>query len=199
MQAVDIIKNEIKIIQTERTIHDRPELIGIIRKVDYSFWNIFSKYHYLTEEMNHSAHCFCLFIDNRPVSFMGVTHFPHPKVKNIKRITRGVTLPDWQGLGVAFKMGYPVISAYAALGFRVRTYPAHPSFIRSFRHQPEVWKMMKEPGVKKTWNGSKPTAKVGWNQGVQLSRQCAVFEYVGQKMQDVDLASRLIHGKKYKG
>jgi hypothetical protein len=198
MQTNDIVvENEIKIIQKERTSFSRPKLIGIIRRVDYSFWKIFSKYHYLTEDMNKSAQCFCLFIDERPVSFMGVTHFPHPKVKNIKRITRGVTLPDWQGMGVAFKMGYPVISAYAALGFKIRTYPAHPSFIRSFQHQPDVWKMVKKPGLMR--KESSKTSSVKWNTGTMMSRQCAVFEYIGPKMEDIETAGKLINSEKMRG
>jgi len=197
MQTNDIVvKNQIKTIQPERELFERPKIKAVIRKVDYSLWKVFARYHYLTQEMNRSAVCYCIFVDGQPVSFIGITHFPHAQVKNIKRVTRGVTLPDWQGLGVAFKLAYPVISAYISLGFRIRAYPAHPSFIRSFQHHPDVWKMVKSPGVKKTWNGSKPTAKIKWNTGTMLSRQCAVFEYIGPKMEDKITANKLINSKK---
>ena len=52
--------------------------------------------------------------------FLGALHFPHPKSKNIKRVTRLVVLPDYQGLGIGHKMLNAIAEVYIKNGFRYR-------------------------------------------------------------------------------
>lgn len=162
-----------------RSVQPRPRLDVEIARVDYSAWRLFAPFHYLTAELNKAARCFVLYVNDRPAAFAGVLHRPHAKTRTIKGVSRLVTLPDWQGLGLAFVLVDALGSAYRAAGLRLRTYPAHPALIRGF-DKSSSWALKQRPG----FAGSKgvvhgPNAKLmqQWRAG---SRPCAVFEYVGR-------------------
>lgn len=166
--------------------YKRPPIHAQIRKVPYDTWKIFAPYHYLTAEMNRACQCFAMFIDEKPVAFISVLHYPNPNVKNIKRISRAVTLPDWQGLGLIFVLNGTICSAYSALGYRIRTYPAHPALIRATLKNPERKLIHMPKMVQKT----KPGVVAKHNPD-HVNRPCAVFEYIGPKM-DVAQARQLV-------
>ncbi len=169
-----------------RHLQPRPRLECEIRKTPYSTWNQFAPFHYLTSKLNKSAVCYELRINDRLAAFSGVLHFPHPKKKNLKRLSRTVVLPDFQGVGAVFALNDRLAAAYKSAGFEFRTYPAHPSFVRSFARS-SVWKMLKKPGTftKAPTSGTKSSK----GQGLDGGRPCAVFKYVGQP--NHELASEL--------
>jgi hypothetical protein len=47
-----------------------------------------------------------------------------------------VTLPDWQGLGLAFVLSDALGAAYKRSGMRFHTYPAHPALIHGYDRSP---------------------------------------------------------------
>jgi hypothetical protein len=130
-------------------------------------------FHYLTAELNHAARCWCLFVDDQPVSFAAVLHRPTNRPTRIKGVSRLVTLPDWQGLGLALILVDQLGALYAAQGFELRTYPAHPALIRSFDRSPR-WKLEKKPGRFSSRPGETGNAPMG-------GRPCAVFSYCGER------------------
>lgn len=120
-------------------------------------------------------------------------HRPHAKVDDIRGLSRLVTLPDYQGMGLAMILSDKLGAAYRALGLRMHTYPAHPALIRSFDKSP-CWVMHKKPGQYSPLQGK--TSTLGsdkWAKGMG-SRPCAVFEYVGPKHPNADEARALIEG-----
>lgn len=164
----------------------RPSLEVVVGRVPYAAWSLFAPFHYLTSELNRSAKCYGLWVEGRLAAFSGMIHFPHPRVKNIKRCSRLVTLPDWQGLGLAFVLNDRLGEAHKACGLRMRCYPAHPALIRSFDRS-SLWALVKRPGRFSGPKGS--TASVS---GAFGGRSCAVFEYVGPAMVDESAARRLL-------
>ena len=160
-----------------RSVLPRPRINVTISPVDYGAWQLFAPFHYLTAELNRAARCWCLFVNEEPAAFAGVLHRPHASSRNIKGLSRVVTLPDWQGLGLAFVLIDQVAAAYKAEGFRFRTYPAHPALIRSFDRSSK-WALTGKPDYK----GRKgKTSSIGdsWSQG---NRPNAVFEWAGEAM-----------------
>jgi GNAT superfamily N-acetyltransferase len=119
-------------------------------------------------------------------------HRPHPKVDDIKGLSRLVTLPDWQGLGLAFVLTDALASCYKSIGYRFHTYPAHPALIRAFDRS-DKWSMIKRPG---NYQGIQSGRKKGYDTtGLSKScRPCAVFEYAGEPYSDKQSALRLIKG-----
>lgn len=122
----------------------------------------------------------------RIASMCGVLYRPHPKVSDIMGFTRMVTLPDFQGLGLAFVLANTVASAYRALGKRLHSYPNHPAWIRSYQRS-KNWMQVKEAGSFSPSRGK--TSTVGGFGG----RRCAVFQYIGDAM-NVEEARRLVDG-----
>jgi hypothetical protein len=113
--------------------------------------------------------CFCLFVNGRPAAFAGVLHRPHHTVRNLKGVSRLVTLPDWQGLGLAFVLGDALGAAYKAIDVILHMYPAHPVLVRSFDRSSK-WSLQRQPGYRATKRGR--STLEGWPQG---RRPCAVF------------------------
>lgn len=171
-----------------RSVQRRPSLDIEITRVHHSAWKLFAPFHYMTGQLNHAAACFVLFVAGVPASFVATLHQPHAQIKNMKRASRFVTLPDYQGLGLAMLLADTIASANKGMGYRFRTYPAHPSYIRS-HDKSSKWALCKMPGKFSPAAGR--TSTIGGTHG----RPCAVFEYVGEAM-NRELAEALISGQK---
>lgn len=158
-----------------RSVQSRPEIEVEIWPVEYAAWKLFAPFHYLTANLHKAARCFALYIDKQIAAFTSAMHRPHPIAQDIMGLTRTVTLPDFQGLGLAFVLKDQVGAAYRAVGKRLRSYPAHPAFIRAHdrsRNWKLVTRMAAKPSVKR------PQA-LDWTQGFRTN---ATFEYVGPAM-----------------
>ena len=163
---------------TWRCLQRRPELSCAISPIAYSAWRMFAPYHYLTAELNRAARCFGLFVDGELASFAGILYRPHAKTRNIMGCSRLVTLPDYQGLGLAFILLEAIASIYRAVGKRMRMYPAHPALIRGFDKSPR-WAMTKRGGRYAEISGKNRRRYSACEQYFG-GRPNAVFEYIGE-------------------
>ena len=158
-----------------RSLQRRPSLDVTICRVPYSAWKLFAPYHYMSAELHRAARCFGLFVGNRITTFAGIMPKPISNGKDagtaIAGVSRIVTLPDWQGLGLAFVLMEKLGAAYKAVGKRFRNYPAHPAFVRAHGRS-DQWREFKRAGQFSPANG---------DTGVGFGRQrpCGVFEYTG--------------------
>lgn len=175
---------------TWRCLRRRPEITIELARLPYDAWRLFAPFHYMSADLHRAARCYGLWANGELAAFGGVLHRPHPKAKNIKGLSRMVTLPDWQGLGLAFVLMESLGAALRAIGQRFRIYPAHPSFIRSCRTPP--WRLEKRPG---TFDKTMPKNTAGRRVNVGASsakqRPCAIFEYVGDAM-EAEAARRIL-------
>jgi len=138
----------------------------------------------MSTELNPSAQCYALIINDEMVAFLGMIHFPHSSRKNIKRVSRIVTLPEWQGMGLAFILSDAVASAYSALGYEVRNYPGHPSYIRSLQKS-DNWMC-----VRSNQKAQSAPSKTSGRKGAKFGRRfVAVFKYIGPKMSEDEARS----------
>lgn len=174
---------------TWRELRRRPALDVELRRVTFDTWRLFAPFHYLTADLHRAAACWALFVDDQPVSFGGVLHRPHAKRGNIKGLSRLVTLPDWQGLGLAMCLTDRLGALYRGAGFSFNTYPAHPSLIRSFDKSPN-WRMEKKPATfgaprLSTYGGKKSREQFAWKPW----RPCAVFTYCGPPEVDAEFSA----------
>jgi len=98
-----------------------------------------------------------------------------------------VTLPDWQGLGLAMALADTLGAAYRGVGKRLHTYPAHPALMRSFDRS-TAWALTKRPGFSTSSNRASGSSSL---KGLIGARPCAVFEYCGPALERAE-AERLI-------
>lgn len=172
---------------TRRCLQRRPALDIVVSPVPYAAWHTFAPFHYLTRELNKAARCYALFVGDRMASFAGLLHRPHAKVRDITGVSRLVTLPDWQGLGLAFVLVDALGAAHRAIGRRLHTYPAHPALIHGFDRSPK-WAIEGKPAkfASKPGNHSMVTTPRSFG-----GRPNATFRYVGEPMALAD-AERLL-------
>ncbi len=180
---------ERRVTLTWRARTPRPAVECVVGRVPRDAWRMFSRYHYLTADLNQNARCFSLWANGRLAAFAGVLYRPHALVSGVYGVSRLVTLPDWQGLGLAFALADRVGAIYRAHGCRLRTYPAHPALMRAFDRSP-VWALAKTPQDVQPPSSSKRGES---RNGVVANfggRFNATFEYVGPAM-DFDEAARV--------
>jgi GNAT superfamily N-acetyltransferase len=168
----------------------RPPLAVTLERVSGAAWRLFAPYHYLTAELNPAARCYVLFVGDRPASFAGLLHRPHAYSKtDVVGISRIVTLPDWQGLGLAFVLMDTLGAMERVRGKRLHNYPAHPAFVRSMARS-NRWRLTKQPGTFAPRSGK--TSSLGG--GKFGARPNATFEYVGPEWPDRAQAVSILTG-----
>ncbi len=164
-----------------RSVRQRPTLNCVVGRLPKESWSIFAPYHYMNATMSKSAQCFGIWCEGTLAAFISVLHFPHPKTRNIRTMSRSVCLPDFQGLGLIFRLKEVVASAYSAMGFRFRNYPAHPHYVKA--HKPSQWKMTRKLGTFERRDVLRHRNNA--------PRPCATFEWIGGKMDRAN-AKRLL-------
>ncbi len=165
----------------------RPPIQLELYRCKRSMWRLFARYHYLSSNLNPSAQCFvalwktsgaefadapCSTFRNSnsiPVAFCAT--LPIMGRKNHRRISRIVTLPDFQGLGIGMRVTEAVADLYCAAGDRVSVTASHPSLIAHCRHSPK-WRVV---SVMKT--GNRAQSKSSKSYRASTGRAVVSFEY----------------------
>jgi len=150
----------------------RPEIKVNIKKAKQFEWKMFSQFHYLTSAHNNSAHKYIAEINGEPVAWCSIMHFPHPKVKNIKKLHRAVVKPDYQGIGLGSIFIKKICEMYINKGFRVVISLSAPALINSMQRD-KSWRMTRKPGY------TSKTSKKGLLRGTTAAKRLtASFEYI---------------------
>lgn len=89
---------------------------------------------------NLAAQQYVATIWNKTVGFISVIHFPHPKLRNLKKIHRLVVLPDYQGIGIGRILLNTISGYYNKLGYIVGLITSHPALNKSLQYD-EHWRM----------------------------------------------------------
>ena len=58
----------------------------------------------MNTELPNASICYGLYDNENIIGFIGVIHQPHGVNKKIKRVTRLVILPDYQGIGLGYEL-----------------------------------------------------------------------------------------------
>lgn len=117
----------------------RPQLDLTIHSCDYSIWEYFAPYHYLTGKINRSAHCYVGIWEGQLVAFNSVLTAPSGTLKNSYRGHRLVVHPDYQGFGFGPKISEAVAQHYVDNGKRYFAKTAHPR-LGGYRDSSHLWK-----------------------------------------------------------
>lgn len=149
----------------------RPQINVGIREASQGEWQLFKEFHYLSSDHNKAAHKYIAEIDGVPAAWCSVLHFPHPHVKNMKRIHRIVVRPDYQGIGLGVRFMSEIAKKYAAIKMRVTLVTSAPSFIHGLQKN-KHWIMTRKPG--RLQNTAKSGVLAGTTSDARLT---ATFEF----------------------
>jgi len=158
----------------------RPEIKLDIYRCDRKWWEIFKKHHYLTEDINKSAHCYIAFWEQKPIGFSAVLAMPSGSIKNAYRGHRTVILPDFQGLGLGNGLSNAIAQVYIDLGGRYFSRTANPR-MGEYRQNSSLWKPTSKNKVLRTdVMKSIENGKLFYNNHVTDGiRICYSHEYIG--------------------
>lgn len=156
-----------------RRLLRRPDIQVDIRKATQDEWSLFKEFHYLSATHSTAAHKYIAEIKGYPVAWCSVLHFPHPHVKNIRRIHRIVVKPDYQGVGVGGRVMSEISKIYKDQKYRIRLVSSSPSFINGLTKSSN-WMMTRKPS-----RVSNTSAKGVMKGSTSNKRLTASFEFTG--------------------
>jgi GNAT superfamily N-acetyltransferase len=129
-------------------------------------WRIFRKHHYLNHSNIRGSICFVGYINDDPVAFLSVIHFPHPSHRNLKKVHRLVVLPDYQGIGFGGILLDFVGKYFTLKGFKFGITTSQPSLNFSLKKK-KNWNLIRNgrmpnsnqnKGLSKTVSSNRITA-----------------------------------------
>ena len=133
---------------------------------------MFSKYHYLNHLHNNSANVFIGIINDKIVGFISIFHFPHPKIKNMKKVHRLVILPDYQGIGIGIKLLNEIANIYKKENYRFGITTSSPSLLNTLKKS-NYWKCTRFNRVT-----NQSTSSTVGKMNVSINRYTATFELI---------------------
>lgn len=152
----------------------RPAIDLHVVRVRQSVWRYFARHHYLSGSLSRGATCYVALWGETPVAFCALVgmlgHSGH------KRVTRLVTLPDYQGLGIGTRLLEHLCQQVVKRGERVSITTSHPAMCSHLANSPR-WKLS---GVRRCGRASQQVMR---DQVVRDSqgRAVASFEYLAPR------------------
>lgn len=157
-----------------RTLHRRrlrrPGVRLEVHRCRRDLWTLFARHHYLSAGLNAAARCYLATWNGVPTTFCAL--LPVMGQRGHWRISRVVTLPDYQGIGIGMRVVEAIGDAYRDDGLRFSVTAAHPALLAHCRRSPK-WTLRR---VQKT--GSRRSLRAVKYRG-SSGRAVASFEYLG--------------------
>ena len=100
-------------------------------------WRMFARHHYLSGSLSAAARCHVAYWEGVPVCFCAT--LPIIGRRKHWRITRVVTLPDYQGVGIGMRTAEAVAELHLAEGHRLNVTASHPALLAHCGRSPR-WK-----------------------------------------------------------
>jgi len=120
-----------------------------------------------------SSLCFVGYWNDEPVTFVAVLHQPSRQTKNFKRVSRLVTLPAYQGLGIGTGVLSEVADLFRSRGNRITIVTSHPGLMRALNSL-GMWRCTR--GISRI---SRQEGLPDMNKTTSSRRETATFEYDG--------------------
>lgn len=127
----------------------------------------------MTHGINHSAKCFELFDGEAPVAFIGVLNQPNKELRNLRRVSRLVVLPDYQGVGIGGAFLDAIGELYSSNGLALDINTSARNIISKLRRG-EKWRPLSYGYTRIV---PKQVANFGW--AARNTAKTASFRYVG--------------------
>ena len=154
----------------------RPSKSFTVKLCERGEWAKFRRYHYLNADLPSASVCYGLYDDESIIGFCAVLHQPHGKINNLKRCTRLVILPDYQGIGIGAKFLTFVAGIYASKGFEFSIVTSAKNMISSLNRS-RNWQMIRYSVNKCSSNKSAIDYK---RPSMRSNCKTASFMYIGE-------------------
>lgn len=128
----------------------------------------------MNTNLNGSAVCYGLLERDNIIGFCSILHFPHPIVKNMKRVHRLVILPDYQGIGLGSAFCDYLAGFYKAKKFRFSIISSAKNLITAYKNSKQ-WKCTRFDIISLRSKSEDPKQKA-----THRKVKTASFEYIGK-------------------
>lgn len=153
---------------TWRCLQRRPRIALEVYRSSAQAWRFFAHHHYLSDQVSPSAFCLIGCVEGKPAAFSAAV--PQIGFVGMRRESRVVVLPDFQGVGLGNRLSELHGALWRAAGVRFRAVASHPAVV-AHRARSPLWLMDRSPSLKPAHAGRR---LIGSER-----RLTASFEYVG--------------------
>lgn len=87
----------------------------------------------MSTELHQGAVCYGCYDGENIIGFIGILHFPHPRNKKIKTVSRLCVLPDYQGIGIGRKFLNEIAKIYVGEGYDFKITTSAKNLIAALR------------------------------------------------------------------
>jgi len=168
--------NKRRVERPEFVRQSRPKIQLEIFRCRYETWRIFKHHHYLNHNLNPAAISYVVIWNDKPVAFIAILPFPGVGDAKTRRISRIVTLPDYQGLGI----GKSLIDYFSSLYMKIES----QMYIRTINPALGI-SLTKD---KENWQPTLSNLKADFANDTSgrklLNRPSYSFKYIGKKSTD---------------
>lgn len=116
-----------------------PRISLRVTRVEPLAWRLFSRHHYMSNDLNEAASCFVASWEERPVAFCAILPLPSGTLTGAVRLSRTVVLPDFQGLGIGSALTDTLAGAYKSIDLVAYTKTVNPALGLHRDHSPLLW------------------------------------------------------------
>jgi GNAT superfamily N-acetyltransferase len=148
-------------------------------------WELFAPHHYLTPVLTKGTRCWIGVLEDTDelVTFTSSIRMPSGTLKNAWREHRTVVLPDYQGLGIGWRMAEWLGEYHIRQGERLYSRTTHPR-IGAARDASPLWRKTEKSGLQRNpkWKTGKGFNKMHGDR----VRIAFSHEYMGDKSGDTE-------------
>jgi ABC-type lipoprotein export system ATPase subunit len=165
-------------------LRQRPSIDLEIFRCRYETWKVFKQHHYLTQELNAAAKCFCFTWNDKPVGFIAILPMPSGTISDAFRVSRLVILPDYQGLSIGIKILNIFGAMYKSIGKHLYIKTSNPSLFNGMKNSENTWKLVMENNnisqIKKT---NDRLLEQGKDNGLKLRKESITksYKFIGEE------------------
>jgi ABC-type transport system involved in cytochrome c biogenesis ATPase subunit len=161
-----------------RHLQRRPQIRLTVYRSTAEAWRWFAHHHYLSDRLSPSAFVLVGCVEGQPAALSAAV--PQIGHVGIRRESRVVVLPDFQGVGLGNRLSELHGGLWRAAGYRFRAVASHPAVV-AHRARSPLWRMDRAPSVKPRHQGR---ALIGSER-----RLTASFEYIGPRLSLTEAAA----------
>lgn len=112
----------------------RPPIRLQVHRCRHEVWSMFKRHHYLSADLHRSAQCYLATWQDRPTCFAAI--LPVIGFAGMRRVSRIVTLPDFQGVGIGMSMLNALGQIHQRERLRLTITTSHPGMIAGLKISP---------------------------------------------------------------
>lgn len=165
-------------------LRQRPSIDLEIFRCRYETWKVFKQHHYLTQELNAAAKCFCFTWNDKPIGFIAILPYPSGTISDAFRVSRLVILPDYQGLSIGIKILNIFGAMYKSIGKSLYIKTSNPSLFNGMKNNQSNWKLVTENNnIAQIKKANEKLIEQGKHNGLKLKKESITksYKYIGEE------------------